>query len=113
LLDDFKKNLNHPELYIQNLTANVLVSFGEKMDFKEIILKGVNSENGLNRSEALQLYMKLDRDKEIDKRINDRYEIEKVNGLGNERNVYCKLYDIPIILERDTRKSNEKGKKTP
>jgi len=103
LLDDFKKNLSHPELYIQNLTANVLVSFGEKMDFRQIILKGVNSENGLNRSEALQLYMKLDRDKEFDKRIKERYETEKVNGPGSERNVYSKLYDIKVALERDKR----------
>ena len=103
MLDDFKRNLSHPELFIQNLTANVLVSFGEKMDFKQILLKGVNSENGLNRSEALQLYMKLDRDKEIDKRIKERYETEKVNGPGSERNVYSKLYNIKVLLERDKR----------
>jgi len=103
LLDDFKRNLSHPELFIQNLTANVLVSFGEKMDFKQIVLKGVNSENGLNRSEALQLYMKLDRDKELDKRIKERYETEKVNGPGSERNVYSKLYNIKVLLERDKR----------
>jgi len=106
LLNDFKKNLSHPELYIKNLTANVLVSFGEKMDFREIILEGVNSDNGLNRSEALQLYMKLDKDSEIDKRIKERYEIEKVNGPGSERNVYSKLYEVKVVLERDKRKMN-------
>lgn len=91
----------------------MLVSFGEKQGVKDIILKGVNSDNGLNRSEALQLYMKLDRDNEIDKRIKEQYETGKVNGPGNEKNVFSKLYEIPIILERDTRKSNEKGNTTP
>lgn len=104
LLDDFKKNLSHPELYIQNLTANVLVGFGEKMDFKKLILEGVNSNISLNRSEAMQLYMKLNRDEEIDKRIKERYETEKLDGPGNERNVYNKLYDIVLVLERDKRK---------
>jgi len=111
LTDDFRKNLTRPELFIQNLTANVLVSFGEKQGFKEVILKGVNSENGLNRSEALQLYMKLDKDAEIDKRIKERYETEKVNGPGSETNVYHKLYDIPIILGRDSRKTEVKENK--
>ena len=68
-LEEFKENLSHPELYIQNLTANVLLSLGEKMDFKQLILNGINSDNLFNRIEALQLYEKVDRDKDIDKNI--------------------------------------------
>jgi hypothetical protein len=94
LLDELKENLSHPELYIQNLTANVLLSLGEKQDFKQLILEGVNSDNGFNRLEALQLYEKLERDKDIDARIKERYENDIRYGAGNERNVYRTLYNI-------------------
>jgi N-sulfoglucosamine sulfohydrolase len=94
LLDELKENLSHTELYIQNLTANVLLSLGEKQDFKQLILEGVNSDNGFNRLEALQLYEKLERDKDIDARIKERYENDIRYGAGNERNVYRTLYNI-------------------
>lgn len=93
LLDEFKENLSHPELYIRNLTASVLVSLGEKQDFKQLILEGVNSDNGYNRLVALHLYEKLERDKEIDARIKERYENEIQYEVGTEKNVYRKLYN--------------------
>jgi len=94
LLDELKENLSHPELYIRNLTASVLVSLGEKQDFKQLILEGVNSDNGFNRLVALHLYEKLERDKEIDARIKERYENEIQYGVGTERNVYRSLFNI-------------------
>ena len=94
LLEEFRKNLSHPELYIQNLTANVLLSLGEKQDYTQLILQGVNSDNGFERLEALQLYEKLERDEEIDVEIKDRYENEIQYGVGNERKVYRTLYGL-------------------
>lgn len=93
-LNEFKENLSHPELYIRNLTANVLICLNEKDDFKELILLGINSDNGFNRLEALQLYEKLERDKDIDARIKERYENDIRYRAGNERNVYRTLYNI-------------------
>lgn len=98
LLEEFRENLSHPELYIQNLTANVLISLGEKQDFKQLILQGVNSDNGFNRLEALQLYEKVERDKDIDARIFERYENEIQNEVaGNEKQVYRTLYNINTV----------------
>ena len=97
LLDEFKKNLSHPELFIQLLTADVLIGIGEKQDFRQIILDGVNSDNRYNRLEALELYEKLARDKDIDKRIIERYEKELKVGSGDERNVYDELFKVSQI----------------
>jgi len=89
LLDEIKKNLTHPELYIQNLTANLLISMGENPDCKEIIMKGINSGNAFNRLEALLLYESLDRNKDMDAAIKLKYE--SVKGNTYEQSVIDKI----------------------
>jgi len=96
LLDEFKTNLLHPELFIQLLTANVLIGIGEKQDFKKLILDGVNSDVRYNRMEALELYEQLPRENDIDKRIIERYENELKVGGGDEKNVYDELFKTKL-----------------
>lgn len=78
-INEIKKNLTHPEQFIQNITANVLLSLGEKLDCKALILKGINSENEFDRLESLLLYEKLAKDKMIDEAIKLKYESIKAN----------------------------------
>ena len=94
LMEEFKENLSHPELYIQNLTANVLLSLGEKQDFRQLILQGINSDNEFDRLEALKLYQKLERDRVIDTRIKERYENEIKYKEGIDKNVYRTLFSL-------------------
>lgn len=72
----------------------MLIGIGEKQDFRQIILDGVNSDIRYNRLEALELYEKMNRDKEIDKRIIERYENELKVGSGDERNVFDELFKV-------------------
>ena len=78
-INEIKKLLTHKELFIQNLSANVLLSFGEKVDCKALILKGIKSNNEFNRLEALLLYDRVAKDKVIDEAIKLRYESIKSN----------------------------------
>jgi arylsulfatase A-like enzyme len=91
-LDEIKKNLNNPELYIQNLTANLLISLDESVNCKELIIKGINSDNSFNRLEGLLLYDRVKRDSVIDLAIHNRYQqivanlyeqsvMDKINGV--------------------------------
>lgn len=91
-LNELRKNLTHPELYIQNLTANVLISIGEKPDCKEVITSGINSNNNFNRLEGLLLYKRIALDKDIDESIKTRYASIKTNGY--EQSVIDKIYGI-------------------
>lgn len=92
LLNEIKKNLSHPELYIQNLTANLLLSLGEDIDCKEIILRGLNSENDFNRLEAVMLYQRLKRNKDIDTFIQLKYANQFDNGDNYEQRVLKEIY---------------------
>jgi N-sulfoglucosamine sulfohydrolase len=92
LLNEIKKNLSHPELYIQNLTANLLLSLGEDIDCKEIVLRGLNSENDFNRLEALMLYQRLKRNKDIDTFIQLKYDKEFDKGDNYEQRVLREIY---------------------
>lgn len=78
-ISEIKRNLTYPELYIQNLTASLLLSLGEKPDCKGFILNGLKSDNEFNRLEALLLYERVSRDKDIDLAIKLRYESVKSN----------------------------------
>jgi N-sulfoglucosamine sulfohydrolase len=91
-LNELRKNLSHPELYIQNLTANVLVSLGEKLDCKDLITRGINSNNNFNRLEGLLLYKKMALDKDIDESIKTRYA--SIKGIGYEQSVIDRIYGV-------------------
>jgi N-sulfoglucosamine sulfohydrolase len=78
-IDKLRKNLKHPELYIQNLTANLLISLGEMVDCQELIIKSVNSDNSFNRLEGLLLYEQVKKEIAVDVAIQNRYQHIKAN----------------------------------
>ncbi len=78
-MSELRKNITHPALYIQNLTANVLLSLGENIDCKNLILNGLEADNVFNRIEALLLYERVKKDKDIDAAIKFRYNIQTAN----------------------------------
>ncbi len=64
-ISELKKNLTHQELYIQNLTANLLLSLGEKVDCKVLIQRGLQSKNAYDNSEAMLLNELIENDTDI------------------------------------------------
>ena len=94
LMDEFKKGLDHPEIYIQNITANILIDLNEKQDFKQLILDGIESRYEHDRLGALQLYQRLKRDKEIDAKIYERFVANRTGGYGYDRDVVRKILNI-------------------
>ncbi len=98
LIDDIKKNLSHQELYIKNLTANLLISLGEEIDCKQLIINGINSNNRFNRLEGLLLYERLDRNEDIDLAIKKRYEI--VDSNLYEQSVIDKIMGVREISNK-------------
>lgn len=87
-LNEIRKNLSHKELYIQNLTANLLISLGEMPDCKELIFNGINSDNEFNRIEALLLYSQLSKNSDIETAIKNRFGDKKKNSESTRSTVY-------------------------
>ncbi|MFW5726012.1 MAG: sulfatase, partial [Bacteroidota bacterium] len=91
LMDEFKANLEHPELFIQNITAHVLIHINELQDFKPLILTGFESEFEFDRMEALQLYSILPGDPEIDARLRELFTEIRENSWGYDYRMALKL----------------------
>jgi N-sulfoglucosamine sulfohydrolase len=101
---EIRKNLSRPELYLQNLTANLLLSLGDKPDCTAIITNGINSNNVFNRLEGLLLYQTLGRNDKLDAIVKHRYE--SIKGNLYEQSVMDVIYGVVhkagVIDKEDT-----------
>lgn len=96
-LKEIRKNLSHSELYIQNVTANLLISLGEKVDCKALIITAINSSNSFNRLEGLLLYERVGWDNDVEAAIQLIYETGKGNAY--EKSIINKINGVkPIKL---------------
>lgn len=91
LIEELKENFEHPELFIQNITAQALIHIGEMHDLKPLILRGIESEFEFDRMEALQLYSLLPNDPEIDALIRELFSERRDNSWGYDWRVASNL----------------------
>jgi arylsulfatase A-like enzyme len=96
LMDEFRSNLQSPQLFIQNITANVLIDLNEGQDFKWLVLNGMNSELEFDRLEALQLYSRLPHDGEIDALIRELFPERRKDSWGYDQRIATNLMEEDV-----------------